>query len=411
MRMMCPPAYVKPFVSPRARSRGPCTSSFLKTSPPQRRMRRSCTPESAAPPAANRATIERAAERIRAAERPLLLIASGANRAEAQDSVRALVESSGLYFFTTQMGKGVVDDAHPQCLGTATLSSGDWVHRAVEAADLIINLGHDLCEKPPFVMKPGGAEVIHVAFEPAQMDPVYFPQHEIVGCLPANARALAEVLEGSAAARVKEAPPAFAMARSAYTERILEQDGADLGAAHPRSIVAAVRAALPPEAVVSLDNGMYKLWFSRYFRTERPHTLLLDNALATMGAGLPVAIGAKRAVPGAPVIAVCGDGGFAMNSAELETAVRLELDLVVLLLRDGALGMIRWKQADHDFPSYGLTFGNPDFVKLAEAYGATGHRVTEREGLEAILRRAVAAGGVHLIDAPIDYSFNEAEFG
>ena len=140
-----------------------------------------------------------------------------------------------------------------------------------------------------------------------------------------------------------------------------------------------VRAVVPEDGIVCLDNGMYKIWFARNYRTRVANTLLLDNALATMGAGLPSAIMAKlpQSRTGR-VLAVCGDGGFMMNSQELETAVRLKLSLVVLIVVDGAYGMIRWKQAVDRFADYGMTFGNPDFVTYAAAYGAHGHHVASR---------------------------------
>lgn len=191
--------------------------------------------------------------------------------------------------------------------------------------------------------------------------------------------------------------------------RTHEQDDAT-DPSHPRRIIGALRAALPPEAVVSLDNGMYKLWFARYFRAERPHTLLLDNALATMGAGLPVAIGAKLVRPDVPVVAVAGDGGFSMSSPELETAVRLGLDLVVIVLRNDALQMIRWKQEEEGFEDFGLKFGNPDFVALAEAYGATGRRC-DGASLEQSVREAIDAGGVHLLEVRIAPDYDADEFG
>ncbi|HWT31879.1 MAG TPA: thiamine pyrophosphate-dependent enzyme, partial [Propylenella sp.] len=147
-------------------------------------------------------------------------------------------------------------------------------------------------------------------------------------------------------------------------------------------------------------------WFARNYRTTVANTLLLDNALATMGAGLPSAMMAAMLHPDRRVLAVCGDGGFLMNSQELETAVRLGLDLVVLVLDDGAYGMIRWKQAVDDFPDYGLTFGNPDFVKYAESYGAKGARIEATEDLVPTLEAAFRAGGVHLVTVPIDYSEN-----
>jgi acetolactate synthase I/II/III large subunit len=167
-----------------------------------------------------------------------------------------------------------------------------------------------------------------------------------------------------------------------------------------------VRQVMPEDGVVCLDNGMYKIWFARNYRTRIANTLLLDNALATMGAGLPSAMMAAMLYPTRRVLAVCGDGGFMMNSQELETAARLKLNLVVLVVQDNAYGMIRWKQGVDDFPDFGLTFGNPDFVAYAQAYGLKGSRVESADGLAPALEAAFAGGGVHLVCVPIDYSEN-----
>ena len=163
---------------------------------------------------------------------------------------------------------------------------------------------------------------------------------------------------------------------------------------------------MPQDGIVCLDNGMYKIWFARNYRTQVANTLLLDNALATMGAGLPSALMASLLYPERRVLAVCGDGGFMMNSQELETAVRVGANLVVLILQDDAYGMIRWKQAVDHFPDFGMTFGNPDFVTYAAAYGVKGARVEGAEMLAPTLEAAFAAGGVRLVVVPIDYSEN-----
>ena len=162
----------------------------------------------------------------------------------------------------------------------------------------------------------------------------------------------------------------------------------------PQRIVHDVRQVMPEDGIVCLDNGMYKIWFARNYRTRVANTLLLDNALATMGAGLPSAIMAAMLNPTRRVLAVCGDGGFMMNSQELETAVRLKLNLVVLILQDNAYGMIRWKQAADGYPDFGMTFGNPDFVAYAKSYGIKGARVESADGLVPALEAAFAAGGV-----------------
>ena len=194
--------------------------------------------------------------------------------------------------------------------------------------------------------------------------------------------------------------------REGILARITDRATEDRWPPTPQRLVHDVRQVIPPDGIVALDNGMYKIWFARNYRTYVANTLLLDNALATMGAGLPSAMMAAMIYPDRRVMAVCGDGGFMMNSQELETAVRLKLNLVVLILDDGAYGMIRWKQAVDHFPDFGLTFGNPDFVRYAESYGAKGTRVTSTEGFIPALEAAFQGGGVHLVVVPIDYSEN-----
>jgi acetolactate synthase-1/2/3 large subunit len=152
---------------------------------------------------------------------------------------------------------------------------------------------------------------------------------------------------------------------------------------------------------------MYKIWFARYYRCREPNTLLLDNALATMGAGLPSGMAAKMVHPDRKVVALAGDGGFMMNSQEMETAVRLNLNLTMIVLRDNAYGMIKWKQANMKFPNYGMDMGNPDFVKYAESYGARGHRPASAAEFMPILQKTLETPGVDLIEVPIDYSDND----
>ena len=194
--------------------------------------------------------------------------------------------------------------------------------------------------------------------------------------------------------------------RQKILERINDRAGEDRFPPTPQRIVHDVRKVMPEDGIVCLDNGMYKIWFARNYRTQVANTLLLDNALATMGAGLPSAMMAAMLYPDRRVMAVCGDGGFMMNSQEMETAVRLGLNLVVLILNDSAYGMIRWKQAVDGFPDFGMSFGNPDFVRYAEAYGAKGSRVSAVADLVPTLEAAFSDGGVHIIDVSIDYSEN-----
>ena len=174
----------------------------------------------------------------------------------------------------------------------------------------------------------------------------------------------------------------------------------------PQRLVNLLRARLDDDAILSLDNGIYKIWFARNYKCYAPNTMLLDNALASMGAGLPSAIAAKIARPKAQVVAICGDGGFMMNSQELETAVRLDLDLVVIVLNDNAFGMIKWKQESMGFDEYGLDYGNPEFVDYARSYGANGYLATSDEHFQETLDHCLAKAGVHVIELPVDYSLN-----
>ena len=349
------------------------------------------------------AALDEAAERIIAAERPLLLIGAGANRRRASKALRKFVSDTGFPFFDTQMGKGVVDEDSELYLGTAALSSGDYVHCAIEKADLIVNIGHDVVEKPPFFMEPGGQTVIHINYKAAEVDQVYFPQLEVIGDIAGSVERLGNRLDG----KLQCDRSYYTVLHHEIASHISETSDDERFPMVPQRVVADVRSVMARDDIVALDNGIYKIWFARNYIAHEPGTILLDNALATMGAGLPSAMMAAMLSPGRRVLAVCGDGGFMMNSQELETAVRLGLNLVVLVLNDAAYGMIRWKQDQLGFPDYGLTFSNPDFVTYAQSYGATGHRVERSADLVAVLNAAFEAGGVHLVDLPVDYSENK----
>ena len=352
-------------------------------------------------PVAHPAALDRAAEMILAAERPLVMLGAATSRPRLAVGLTGFIRRTQLPFFNTQMGKGTVAGGHNLYMGTAALSERDYVHEAIDKADLILSIGHDTIEKPPFIMGPQGPQVIHVGYMPANVEQVFYPHAEVVGDVGPSLALLADRLEG----RLRTAG-ALQPLRQGILDRIRDRAEESRFPPTPQRIVHDVRQVMPEDGIVALDNGMYKIWFARNYRTWVPNTLLLDNALATMGAGLPSAMMASMLYPDRRVLAVCGDGGFMMNSQEMETAVRLKLNLVVLILQDNAYGMIRWKQAVDHFADFGLTFGNPDFVKYAEAYGAVGARVEDAEGLAPTLEAAFRAGGVHLITVPIDYSEN-----
>ena len=349
--------------------------------------------------------IQTAAEAIKNAKRPLLLIGAGANRKEARRAISDFIGMIGVPFCNTQMGKGVVDESSSYFLGTAALSDKDYLHDYIKVSDLIVNIGHDVVEKPPFFMEHGGTKVIHVNYKSAQVDQVYFPQIEVVGDIALSVDALAAALGSKLDIDLGD----FEKVRDNVKENIFRLAEEPTFPMRPQEIVSEIRNLMGYHDIIALDNGVYKIWFARNYLAFQPNTILLDNALATMGAGLPSAMLAALIHPNRKVMSICGDGGFMMNSQEIETAVRLNLSLVVLILNDNSYGMIRWKQAGSGFEDWGLEYNNPDFVKYAESYGAHGHSITSVTGFIETVDRAYRQGGVHLIDLPVDYSQNVKE--
>jgi acetolactate synthase-1/2/3 large subunit len=356
-------------------------------------------------PTAEEKSVFRALEKIHAAKSPILVIGAGGNRKMTSKMLSVFIEKTGIPFITTQLGKGVVDERHPLFMGCAALSAGDYVHRALDAADLIINVGHDVIEKPPFFMEQGGTEVIHVSYNTAEVDPVYFPQIEVIGDIGNSIWQLKNGVK-----KQEEASWDFSrmMEVKIHGDAQLAEGTDDMRfPIFPQHLVSKVREAMPEDGIICLDNGVYKIWFARNYPGYQPNTVLLDNALATMGAGLPSAMAAHLVHPDRKVMAICGDGGFMMNSQELETAVREKMNIAVLILNDSSYGMIRWKQANMGLKDWGLEYGNPDFVKYVEAYGGIGHRVGSAEELPGIIETALREPGVHLIDCPVDYAEND----
>ncbi len=348
-------------------------------------------------------SIEAAVRLLEQAKRPLILIGAGGNRKAISAALRQWVDKTNIPFFNTQMGKGVLDEHDQRFLGTAALSDHDYIHCAINRSDLILNIGHDVIEKPPFFMHPGeNRKVIHLNFLAATIDEVYFPDLEVVGNISASLNKMTQKIKPQAHWDFSY----FKTIKQEVDQQIQEKANDPRFPMIPQRLVSDVRKRLPKDGIAALDNGMYKIWFARNFMAFNSKTLLLDNALASMGAGLPSAIAAKIVYPDRKVLAICGDGGFMMNSQELETAVRLGLDLVIIIICDKAYGMIKWKQESMGLADYGLDYQNPDFVLYAKAYGAQGHRVENTESFAGLLKKCLDSPGVHLIELPIDYSEN-----
>ncbi len=359
-------------------------------------------------PSPDAKAVKVAAEMIKTAEDPVIIVSSRAQRRGVRESLRELCSETNLYAIHTQLGKGVLGDDHRNSLYAFGIHKHDYVNCVVDRADLIITVGYSTVEYPPSVWNGDlDKKVLHIDFNPAFHDIYYFPSCELVGDIGTSLKMLAQELDsyrynGSYCKRVK-----------GELDEMLFVKGSEDGSfpPRPRRIVADCRKVLGPEDILCLDNGIYKLWFSRHYKTYDIGTFLVDNTLASMGAGLPSAMAAKLVHPGRRVLAVCGDGGFMMNSQELETAVRLGLNLVVLILNDNAYGFIKWKQSTYGYPSFGLDFGNPDFVKYAQSYGAKGVRVEATDDLLPTLEKAFAQDGPIIVECPVDYSENSKTWG
>lgn len=355
-------------------------------------------------PIADDKAITLALREIEKSKYPLIVLAAGGNRKLVRKQLKIFLDKTGIPFISTQMGKGVEDESSPLYIGTAALSDGDYVHNALRQADLIIMIGHDISEKPPITLNGNKddeqCKVIHINFNPAEIDDVYIPTHEVVGDISHTLWSFAEKIKINSSWDFSY----FFKIRDILKKDIAKFSDSLEFPLRPERIVSDITKIVPRDGILILDNGMYKIWIARNFICKEQNSLILDNALATMGAGLPGGIATKILYPDKKVLVVSGDGGIMMSIAELETAIRLKIDLTVLILDDSGFGMIRWKQKDMNLSPFGLSFNNPDFTVLAKSFGAVGHKVKKAEDLAKILKQAFNSKGVHIIWCPINYN-------
>lgn len=354
-------------------------------------------------PAPDSKAIDGAAELINKAKYPLIILSSGANRKLISRQLLEFVEKTGIYVVHTQMGKGVLSDTSEYSLFATGIHQHDYVNCAIDRADLIITVGYNIVEYPPYVWnKLLDKKIISIDFAAAEVDKYYNPDIEVIGDVSCSLQRLG--------GRISKKEGMVFKSFRVLLDKKLSQEFKKRYPLTPQEIVWHVRSVLSEGDILALDNGIYKLWFSRLYRTYEPNTFLLDNALATMGAGLPAGIAAKLLNPDKNVLAVVGDGGFMMNSQELETAVRYNMPIVVLIVNDNGFGFIKWKQQRMGFRSFGLDYSNPDFVRYAESYGAVGMKVNDGDSLSELLQTAFSQKGPVVIECPIDYSVNYETF-
>jgi acetolactate synthase-1/2/3 large subunit len=362
-------------------------------------------PETTQRAAPNSEQIARAAQLIQQADFPIVLAGNGVLRGEATDELKALIEQTGLPVANTFMGKGAIPASHPQSLFTVGLQARDYVAQAIEESDLVVAIGYDLVEYSPRLWNRGTTKtVINIDFVPSEVDAAFDPTVDIAADIATSLKELAAALPSE---------PLLEIARYQEYREVMEAEfshhAEDVGfPVKPQRILFDVRQAMNDEDILLSDVGAHKMWIGRYYQCEDPNTCMISNGFCSMGFALPGAIGAKLSFPDRRVLAICGDGGFMMNVQELETAVRLKLPLVILIWTDSQYGLIRWKQESHFGKSSHIDFDNPDFVKLAEAFGAIGLRVTRTEDLPGVLSEALNADRPVVIDCPVDYAENMA---
>lgn len=340
------------------------------------------------------------AEIISRSRYPVIMAGNGIIRSGASEALVAFAEKLNVPVATTFMAKGVIPFSHPLCLGAIGLQARDYVAFGFDQADLIICVGVDMVEYHPRLWNPTrGKRIIHIDESPAEVDAHYVLEAGVVGEL---CDSLSRI--GS---RVEPFPSTPIHQLRGVIEREIGELQDDMAfPVKPQKIIWDLRQALAKEDIVISDVGAHKMWIARMYQAEAPNTCIISNGFAAMGIALPGAIAAKLAYPDRNCVAVCGDAGFMMNSQEIETALRLGLDIVILIFNNSKYGLIEWHQLRHFGRATGIAFGNPDFVKYAESFGAKGYRVERTEDLLPTLQQALGDGTVSVIDCPVDYAEN-----
>ncbi|GAB5004279.1 acetolactate synthase large subunit [Mycobacterium avium subsp. hominissuis] len=346
--------------------------------------------------------VERAAQILRNAKRPVVLAGHGAARADATKALVRFSEEFGIQVASTFHGKGVMPDDHPNSIGTLGFMRHDYVNFGFDHADAVIAVGYELQEFDPVRINPqADKKIIHMHRFPAEVDAHYSVDVGIIGDISDSLNALTDALSGHRFEHAADVPGSGLL-----TDEFARGQQDSRYPLAPARVVADTRAALGRSDVVLVDTGATKMWMARLYPTYERNTCLISNGLSTMSFALPGALGVKLAQPQSKVLAVVGDGAFLMNSQEIETAVRERIPLVVLIWEDGGYGLIEWKMDLELGAHYYVKFANPDVVTYAESFGAKGYRISHADELLPTLRAALDDDGVSLISCPVDYSEN-----
>ena len=340
------------------------------------------------------------AEIINAAKTPVIMAGNGIIRDGSSAALVDFAEKLNVPVATTFMAKGAIPSSHPLCIGTIGSKAHDYVAFGFDTADLVICIGVDMVEYPPQFWNPNrDKKIVHIAEHAAEVDAHYILEAGVIGVISDSLERI-----GAKARRHKDT--GIHKLHDVVAGVYSEHSESDAYPVKPQKIIWDLRQALEAEDIVISDVGAHKMWMARMYQAEAPNTCIISNGFASMGIALPGAIAAKLAYPDRKAVAVCGDAGFMMNNQEIETAMRLGLDIVILIFNDSKYGLIEWHQNRHFGRATQIEFTNPDFVKFAESFGAKGYRVERTEDLLPTLKEALGDGTVSIIDCPVDYSEN-----
>ena len=367
--------------------------------------------------------IKFAAKMILESKMPLLLVGNGCIRGKASLHLRNFIDKTGIYSVNTFMAKGVISDKSETHLQTIGIKEADHALIAMNQADLVIAVGYDLVEYSPKNWNGSlNKKIIHVDFTPAEVDTYYPPTIEIAADIGHTIDAILHELEKEANKKNKNANlnecfshdrkerlALFKRIRKEVVQRVESfNNGDDLSyPIKPEKLVSYVRNALDETDIVISDVGAHKLWIAKVYNTYAPNTCIIPNGFCSMGFSLPAAIATQLAKPNQKIVSMCGDGGFLMNIQELETAVRLQLPIIVIVWCDSDFGMISLKQIDEFGKSAFTKFNNPDFAKLAQSFGALGYNVKSTSEFPQIFEIAKESTSIPvIISIDVDYSRN-----
>lgn len=350
----------------------------------------------------DRQSLRNAANLIEQARFPIILAGHGVVRKAADAQLRKFAELLCMPVVTTFMGKGGISAESGCCIGTLGLAQDRQISEVFSKADLIIAVGYGLVEYAPKNWNPKlDKRIVHIDFTTSEVDLHYAPEIEIIS----DIRETLELLEGMLSTNKKS--ECLIALRREFTQGFEREGMVDSWPPRPPRIIYGIRKVLASNDILVSDVGTVKFWAAKFYPAYRNNTFILSNGFASMGFALPSAMVAKLIFPVRSVVALAGDGGFLMNVQELETACRLKLNVVVVIFNDNGYNLIKWKSEKKFGTSFGVDFSNPDFVKLAESFGAVGVRLKSTEEFEDVLRTALTKNVPVIIDVPIDYSNNE----